>query len=263
MPSSSSSSRLETGQHRSRVPRIDDDGVHALAQQPDVVVAEGADRDNRGHGCIVATARRFVKRARRLARHAARPLSAYARAGVVRPAPAWPTSSATTRSRSGCPSYALLAQAGLRAMERRLRRARAVAGRPALAAVRRERARPDRVAARPGIHSRAAPAAAGDPRAVRPEGQVLTRDSILSACSAPGVIFGREQFPPWNGNFIALYRLKDWLALLGFEVTGGGSGLLRAAILQSVLAHALCVLRVRRRSLVAMPGRLYLRATKG
>jgi len=26
---------------------------------------------------------------------------------------------------------------------------------------------------------------------------------------------------PWNGHFIALPRLKDWLALLGFEVVGG------------------------------------------
>jgi len=26
---------------------------------------------------------------------------------------------------------------------------------------------------------------------------------------------------PWNGHFIALPRVKDWLALLGFEVTGG------------------------------------------
>ena len=34
--------------------------------------------------------------------------------------------------------------------------------------------------------------------------------------------FGRGQAAPWNGSFIALYRLKDWLALLGFEVTGGG-----------------------------------------
>ena len=34
--------------------------------------------------------------------------------------------------------------------------------------------------------------------------------------------FGRGETPPWNGSFIALYRLKDWLALLGFEVTGGG-----------------------------------------
>ncbi len=33
--------------------------------------------------------------------------------------------------------------------------------------------------------------------------------------------FGREQTMPWTGNFIALYRLKDWLSLLGFEVAGG------------------------------------------
>ena len=32
---------------------------------------------------------------------------------------------------------------------------------------------------------------------------------------------GSQQDYPWNGNFIALSRLKDWLALLGFEVMGG------------------------------------------
>jgi hypothetical protein len=26
---------------------------------------------------------------------------------------------------------------------------------------------------------------------------------------------------PWSGEFIALARLKDWLALLGFEISGG------------------------------------------
>jgi len=31
----------------------------------------------------------------------------------------------------------------------------------------------------------------------------------------------RHQGYPWNGSFIALSRLKDWLALLGFEVKGG------------------------------------------
>jgi len=31
----------------------------------------------------------------------------------------------------------------------------------------------------------------------------------------------KQQDYPWNGNFIALSRLKDWLALLGFEVMGG------------------------------------------
>ena len=32
---------------------------------------------------------------------------------------------------------------------------------------------------------------------------------------------GRKQGYPWCGHFIRLPRLKDWLALLGFEVAGG------------------------------------------
>src|SRR5574340_449522 len=32
---------------------------------------------------------------------------------------------------------------------------------------------------------------------------------------------GCKQGYPWNGHFIALPRIKDWLALLGFEVVGG------------------------------------------
>ena len=32
---------------------------------------------------------------------------------------------------------------------------------------------------------------------------------------------GCKQGYPWRGHFIALPRLKDWLALLGFEVVGG------------------------------------------
>ncbi len=59
-------------------------------------------------------------------------------------------------------------------------------------------------------------------RAVRPEGQVLISGFNPFSLFGAKRYFGREQFPPWNGNFIALYRLKDWLALLGFEVTGGG-----------------------------------------
>lgn len=33
--------------------------------------------------------------------------------------------------------------------------------------------------------------------------------------------WGKQQGYPWCGEFIALTRLKDWLALLGFEVIGG------------------------------------------
>ena len=32
---------------------------------------------------------------------------------------------------------------------------------------------------------------------------------------------GRKQGYPWQGHFIKLQRMKDWLALLGFEVVGG------------------------------------------
>lgn len=58
-------------------------------------------------------------------------------------------------------------------------------------------------------------------RVVRAEGQVLI--SGFNPLSLWGVkrFFGREQSPPWNGNFIGLYRLKDWLSLLGFELTAG------------------------------------------
>ncbi len=58
-------------------------------------------------------------------------------------------------------------------------------------------------------------------RAVRPEGQVVIAGFNPFSLFGAKRYFGRGEMPPWNGNFIALYRLKDWLALLGFEVTGG------------------------------------------
>lgn len=59
-------------------------------------------------------------------------------------------------------------------------------------------------------------------RAVRPDGQVVISGFNPFSLFGAKRYFGRGELPPWNGNFIALYRLKDWLALLGFEVTGGG-----------------------------------------
>ena len=58
-------------------------------------------------------------------------------------------------------------------------------------------------------------------RVLRPEGQVVL--SGFNPFSLWGVkrYFGREQTQPWNGNFVGLYRMKDWLSLLGFEVVGG------------------------------------------
>lgn len=61
-------------------------------------------------------------------------------------------------------------------------------------------------------------------RVLMPEGHVLI--SGFNPFSLWGLrrLIGRRSSYPWNGNFIALPRLKDWLALLGFEVTAGGLG---------------------------------------
>jgi SAM-dependent methyltransferase len=58
-------------------------------------------------------------------------------------------------------------------------------------------------------------------RVIRPEGQLVIAGFNPFSLFGAKRYFGREQTMPWNGNFIALYRLKDWLALLGFEVIGG------------------------------------------
>jgi SAM-dependent methyltransferase len=36
--------------------------------------------------------------------------------------------------------------------------------------------------------------------------------------------FGKRDAYPWRGRFIHVLRLKDWLALLGFEMAGGAMG---------------------------------------
>lgn len=58
-------------------------------------------------------------------------------------------------------------------------------------------------------------------RVLRPEGTVII--SGFNPRSLWGVrrALGSKAGYPWCGNFIALPRLKDWLALLGFEVTAG------------------------------------------
>lgn len=55
-------------------------------------------------------------------------------------------------------------------------------------------------------------------RVLMPEGNLLI--SGFNPFSLWGLhrALGRKDGYPWRGNFIALYRLKDWLALLGFEL---------------------------------------------
>lgn len=58
-------------------------------------------------------------------------------------------------------------------------------------------------------------------RVVRPEGQIVIAGFNPFSLYGMKRYFGRGQVPPWNGSFIGLYRVKDWLSLLGFDVTGG------------------------------------------
>ncbi|HQU49969.1 MAG TPA: class I SAM-dependent methyltransferase [Casimicrobiaceae bacterium] len=58
-------------------------------------------------------------------------------------------------------------------------------------------------------------------RVMRPEGQIVIAGFNPFSLYGAKRYFGREQTPPWNGNFIGLWRVKDWLSLLGFDVVGG------------------------------------------
>lgn len=59
-------------------------------------------------------------------------------------------------------------------------------------------------------------------RVMMPEGHLVILGfnpwSLWGLRSALG--FSREEYP-WNGRFVSLLRVKDWLALLGFEVSAG------------------------------------------
>ena len=57
-------------------------------------------------------------------------------------------------------------------------------------------------------------------RVLMPEGSLLI--SGFNPHSLWGLrALGRRKGYPWSGHFIALSRIKDWLALLGFEMAGG------------------------------------------
>ena len=56
---------------------------------------------------------------------------------------------------------------------------------------------------------------------LRPEGNLIISGFNPRSLWGLHRALGRRQGYPWHGQFIALRRLKDWLALLGFEVAGG------------------------------------------
>ncbi len=62
-------------------------------------------------------------------------------------------------------------------------------------------------------------------RVLRPEGQlVIAGFNTLSLWRMRQIFAGKDPGAPWDGTFIGLLRLRDWLKLLGFELNGGKFG---------------------------------------
>ncbi len=59
-------------------------------------------------------------------------------------------------------------------------------------------------------------------RVLRAEGHVIIAGFNPYSLFGCKRYLGREVLPPWNAAMISLYRIKDWLHLLGFDVIAGG-----------------------------------------
>jgi SAM-dependent methyltransferase len=59
-------------------------------------------------------------------------------------------------------------------------------------------------------------------RVMMPEGRLIVIGfNPWSLWGLRQALGGRREDHPWRGNFISMVRLKDWLALLGFDVSAG------------------------------------------
>jgi SAM-dependent methyltransferase len=61
-------------------------------------------------------------------------------------------------------------------------------------------------------------------RVLLPEGHVIIAGFNPWSLWGARRAFGSRRRYPWNGRFINLPRMKDWLALLGLEIAGGQMG---------------------------------------
>ncbi|MFA5081900.1 MAG: methyltransferase domain-containing protein [Hydrogenophilaceae bacterium] len=58
-------------------------------------------------------------------------------------------------------------------------------------------------------------------RVLRPEGRLLLAGFNPLSLWGLKRVLGTRQVYPWNGRFLHLTRIKDWLSLLGFELLSG------------------------------------------
>jgi SAM-dependent methyltransferase len=61
-------------------------------------------------------------------------------------------------------------------------------------------------------------------RVLRPGGQLIISGFNPLSLWRLRQLFGSRHMPPWNSRFIGLFRLRDWLKLLGIELNGGQFG---------------------------------------
>ena len=61
-------------------------------------------------------------------------------------------------------------------------------------------------------------------RVLMPEGQVVISGFNSASLWRLRQVFSRRAGAPWDGRFIGLVRLKEWLKLLGLELNGGKFG---------------------------------------
>lgn len=61
-------------------------------------------------------------------------------------------------------------------------------------------------------------------RILVPEGHLLISGFNPLSMWGARRLFNKDRSFPWQGNYVSLQRIKDWLALLGLEVVGGRMG---------------------------------------
>jgi len=76
-------------------------------------------------------------------------------------------------------------------------------------------------------------------RVLMPEGHVIIAGFNPRSLWGLRRALGSQMGYPWRGNFISLPRMKDWLALLGFEVVAGSFACYAPPLLNSKLIKRL------------------------
>src|SRR3970282_1715025 len=72
-------------------------------------------------------------------------------------------------------------------------------------------------------------------RVLMPEGQVVISGfNTASLWRLRQIFAARDAGAPWNLKFIGLFRLRDWLRVLGFELNGGKFGGYAPAVRQKL-----------------------------